>query len=211
MANIIYQKAPDALIPQGNRTVTTFPSGLVKVDQSFIGRTSLEGAHRQQFEIGSSFITESDPSFDGLSIFPAIQEKRMPHGFTEYIVTAYGRTNMTGISYIIPGQKFSSRFRWKYRGYDEIYYSSGIFRSYEATRTKVIKENVLDEEENPLDIPLPDLLSDDAIRDGVSSWYILDLRADLIVETKDIKRTNFGKFTELTILSGYSENTVAFI
>lgn len=211
MANIIYQKTPDALIPQGNRTVSTFPSGLVKIDQSFIGRTSLESTHRQQFEIGSSFITESDPSIDGLSIFPAIQEKRMPHGFTEYIVTAYGRTNTTGVSYIVPGQKFTSRFRWKYRGYDEIYYSSGIFRGYEAITTRVIKENVLDEDINPLNIPFPDLLSDDAIRDGVNSWYILDLKEDLTVEVKDIKRTNFGKFTELTILNGYNENTVAFI
>jgi hypothetical protein len=210
MAQIIYQKDSTALIPQGNRTVSTFPSGLVKVDQSFIGRTSLESSHRHQFAIGNSFITENDPSIDGLSIFPSIQEKRMPNGFTEYIVTAYGRTNMTGISYIVPGQKLISRFRWKYRGYNEIYFSSGIFRSYEMIRTRVIKENDLDEND-PLVIPSPVWLSDNALRDGSIRWDILDLRATLIVETKDIKRTNFGKFTELTILSGYSENTAAFI
>jgi hypothetical protein len=209
MANIIYQKNPDALIPQGNRTVSTFPSGLVKVDQSFIGRTSLESSHRQQFAIGNTFITENDPSIDGLSIFPAIQEKRMPHGFTEYIVTAYGRTNTTGASYIVPGQKLVSVYRWKYRDYDEIYVARGIFRSYESIRTRVIKENDIDEND-PLVIPLPDLLSDTSIREPFP-WYILDLNADLTVETKDIKRTNFGKFTELTIVSGYSENAAAFI
>jgi hypothetical protein len=210
MAQIIYQKDSTALIPQGNRTVSTFPSGLVKVDQSFIGRTSLESSHRQQFAIGNTFITESDPSIDGLSIFPAVQEKRMPHGFTEYIVTAYGRTNTTGASYIVPGQKLSSKFRWKYRTDPVIFTSSGIFRSYESIRTRVITENDIDEND-PLIIPSPVLLSDTASRGGSIAWYILDLNADLTVETKDIKRTNFGKFTELTIVSGYSENTASFI
>jgi hypothetical protein len=92
MANIIYQKNPDALIPQGNRTVSTFPSGLVKVDQSFIGLTSLKGSHRSILSIGRSFPGNNSPAIDGLYIYPEVQEKELPTGFTEYLVSAYGRT-----------------------------------------------------------------------------------------------------------------------
>jgi hypothetical protein len=92
MPNIIYQKTPDALIPQGNRTVSTFPSGLIRVDQSFIGLTSLKGSHRSILRIGSSFPGDNSPAIDGLIIYPEVQEKELPTGFTEYLVSAYGRT-----------------------------------------------------------------------------------------------------------------------
>jgi hypothetical protein len=92
MPAIIYQKDPSELIPQGNRTVSTFPSGLVRVDQSFIGRTDLNASHRSQLIVGADFPGDQQPSYDGLRIFPEVQEKRLPNGFTEYLVSAYGRT-----------------------------------------------------------------------------------------------------------------------
>lgn len=92
MPAIIYQKDPSELIPQGNRTVSTFPSGLVRVDQSFIGRTDLSATHRSQLVVGAVFPGDQQPSYDGLRIFPEVQEKRLPDGFTEYLVSAYGRT-----------------------------------------------------------------------------------------------------------------------
>lgn len=92
MSNIIYQKNAGELIPQGNRTVSTFPSGLVRVDQSFFGITSQQENHRQILKVGEVFPGESYPSIDELRIFPEAQEKRLPNGFTEYLVSAYGRT-----------------------------------------------------------------------------------------------------------------------
>jgi hypothetical protein len=92
MPNIIYQKNADELIPQGNRTVSTFPSGLVRVDQSFFGITSQQEYHRGLLKVGEVFPGDSNPSIDGLRIFPEVQEKRLPNGFTEYLVSAYGRT-----------------------------------------------------------------------------------------------------------------------
>jgi len=94
MANIIYHQTADALIPQGNRTVSTFPSGLIRVDQSFIGLTSLQSTHRSTLELGNDFPGDHNPAIDGLKIYPAPQEKRLPTGFTEYLVSAYGRTSL---------------------------------------------------------------------------------------------------------------------
>ena len=94
---IIYETNPGQLIPQGNRTVSTFPSGLVRVDQSFIGRTDLNATHRSQLVVGADFPGDQQPSYDGLRIFPEVQEKRLPDGFTEYLVSAYGRTTTDAI------------------------------------------------------------------------------------------------------------------
>jgi hypothetical protein len=198
---IIYQKNPSELIPQGNRTVSTFPSGLVRVDQSFIGLTSLESTHRNQLQIGEPFPAGSDPSIDGLSIFPAIQEKRLPDGFTEYIVSAYGRTNKSGNSYLVPGLEFVSMFVYfsKLTQTNKIAY--GFFRGYDLISTRVIREDILDDEIYR-EIPTPDLIRvfGAPIEGGYS---IVSLTNYLQIINKDIKRTNYGKFSELTILRGY--------
>ena len=207
MAAIIYETNPGQLIPQGNRTVSTFPSGLVRVDQSFIGRTSLESTHRQQFQIGNPFPNGSEPSVDGLSIFPAIQEKRLPDGFTEYIVSAYGRTNTTGTSYLVPGLIFGSAFTYKSNLTGLTGSAFGRFRGYDLITNRVIKEDVYDEEIRK-EIPLPDLLTHTPIE---GSFVVFDLYSDLSLEVKDIKRTNYGQFTEITILSGYNEKNLQVI
>jgi len=93
MSNIIYQRNAGELIPQGERTVSTFPSGLIRVDQSFIGATSNKEIHRSLLEVGNDMPGDQYPSIDALKIYPAVQEKRMADGFTEYIVSAFGRTS----------------------------------------------------------------------------------------------------------------------
>lgn len=198
---IIYQKNPSALIPQGNRTVSTFPSGLVRVDQSFIGLTSLESTHRSQLQIGDPFPTGSDPAIDGLSIFPAIQEKRLPDGFTEYTVSAYGRTNTTGSSYLVPGLEFSSTFTYFSQLTKTTHNKFGYFRGYDLISTRVIKEDVLDDEVYR-EIPTPELVR--VYGTPIEGSYtITNLINYLQIINKDIKRTNYGKFSELTILRGY--------
>jgi len=85
-----------ALIPQP-RTVDTFSSGLVRVTQTYIGRTALKATHRAILAVGSDMPDgNSSPCIDGLKIFPEVQERAREDGMTEYVVTAYGRVNTTG-------------------------------------------------------------------------------------------------------------------
>jgi hypothetical protein len=199
---IIYQKNPSELIPQGNRAVSTFPSGLVRVDQSFIGRTSLESTHRNQLQIGDPFPAGSDPSVDGLSIFPAIQEKRLPDGFTEYMVSAYGRTNTSGNSYVVPGVEFWSQFSYFNRTTQQTEVTWGLFRIYDLISSRVIKEDVFDEQVFR-EIPTPELLQ--VYRPIEGSYSNVNLIGYLEIINKDIKRTNYGKFSELVIMRGYAQ------
>lgn len=95
MPNIIYQKTPGQLIKQGDRTVSTFPSGLIRVDQSFICATTDAESHRSLLPVESNFPGGNEPSIDGIYVYPEIQEKRQSDGFTELIVSGYGRTKTT--------------------------------------------------------------------------------------------------------------------
>lgn len=89
--------AASGLIPQPGRAVDTFPSGLVRVTQTYIGRTANASAHRAALAVGNNMPGgDSSPCIDGLKIFPEAQERRREDGLTEYIVSAYGRANSTG-------------------------------------------------------------------------------------------------------------------
>jgi len=95
MPNIIYQKTPGQLIAQGDRTVSTFPSGLIRVDQSFICPTTDAESQRALLPVESNFPGGNEPSLDGIFVYPDIQEKRQADGFTELIISGYGRTQET--------------------------------------------------------------------------------------------------------------------
>jgi hypothetical protein len=87
------------LIPQAGRTVTTFPSGLIRVDQSFLTESSALFTSRALVAVGNDAPGgDSSPSVDGLKIFPEAQELRREDGFTEFIVSSYGRTASPGAS-----------------------------------------------------------------------------------------------------------------
>ena len=93
----IYEAAPGALIATGDRSVTTFPSGLVRVDQSYACTTSAAAGHRAGVLRPGNPIPSGDsyPALDGLYIYPEPGEKRRPDGFTEFAVSCYGRTSAT--------------------------------------------------------------------------------------------------------------------
>lgn len=95
MSAIIYEKQPLGLYATGDRTVSTFPSGLVRVEQTFVCRTSAAATHRAALAVGTNMPGGSAPAIDGLKIFPEPQEKHRDDGFTEFIVSAYGRTSIT--------------------------------------------------------------------------------------------------------------------
>lgn len=89
----IYEKTQGGLYKQPERTVATFPSGLVRIDQKYICANASEATHRATLAVGNE-LPEDDgyPTIDGAYIFPHCQQIRRGDGFTEFIASAYGRT-----------------------------------------------------------------------------------------------------------------------
>jgi len=95
----IYEKNAGDLIATLPRTVNYFDSGLIKVSQTFVGRTDLSNVFRPSLEVGDVFPTNTDiRSVDSIRIFPNVSENVRPDGMTDFIVNGYGRANTTGIS-----------------------------------------------------------------------------------------------------------------
>lgn len=94
----IFEQSAGSLIPQPDRTVATFDSGLLRVDQQFVCTTANAAAHRATLAVSSEFPGNTSPAIDGLVIFPSPQESRTGDGFTTFMVSAYGRYTDTLIS-----------------------------------------------------------------------------------------------------------------
>ena len=107
--NTIYLASANGLIPQP-RSATSFPSGLVRVDQVYFGLTANAATNRAALAVGS-FMPDDDDSpaitwdlmvggntfyESSLKIFPEVPERRREDGFTEYTVSAYGQINSEG-------------------------------------------------------------------------------------------------------------------
>lgn len=83
------------LIALPNRTVQTYPSGLVRVERSFVCRKDRVARFRNTIKVNEPMPFDSGaPAIDGLYIFPEPQEVVRDDGFVEFRVTAYGRTNV---------------------------------------------------------------------------------------------------------------------
>ena len=125
MDTIYKTPAGNGLIPQAGRSASTFPSGLIRIDQTYLGLTANAAAHRAALAVGnptpdlddspSIYWTEAEGgntySRSSLKIFPNVQETKREDGFTEYKVSAYGRVNETGTtSRGFAIQKYSETF-----------------------------------------------------------------------------------------------------
>tara|TARA_R110000868_G_scaffold89151_1_gene248257 strand:- start:1743 stop:2450 length:708 start_codon:yes stop_codon:yes gene_type:complete len=89
----IYQTAPGSLITTNDRSISFFPSGLVRVDQVYVGNEADETNHRSVLGYGLRMPYQVNvPVIDGLFIFPEVQESRDGSGFNKYQCSAYGRT-----------------------------------------------------------------------------------------------------------------------
>lgn len=96
----IFQQTAGALIPTGERTVAVYPSGLCRVDQRYVCESSAADTHRATLVIGADMPDgNDDPTIDGLKVFPAPQEIKRPEGFTEFVVSAYGRATSDYANY----------------------------------------------------------------------------------------------------------------
>lgn len=90
----IYQQTIGALTPQSGRSVSTFSSGIVRVDRKFVCATVDAATHRATLAVGNDMPDgNSVPAIDGLKIFPSPQEIERGDGFTDFMVSAYGRTS----------------------------------------------------------------------------------------------------------------------
>lgn len=89
------------LITAPGRSVQTFPSGLVRVERTYLCRRGDEARYRSELAVGNLLPDdEGAPAIDGLYIFPEPQEMARDDGFYEFRVTAYGRANTTGVEQI---------------------------------------------------------------------------------------------------------------
>lgn len=80
------------LIALPNRTVQVYPSGLVRVERSFICRKDMTSKHRTTLAVNQPMpLDDGSPCIDGIYIFPEAQEILRDDGFTEFRVTGYGR------------------------------------------------------------------------------------------------------------------------
>jgi hypothetical protein len=94
--NYTYHGTQD-LITLPERSVQTFPSGLVRVDRVYACRKNQVARFRDQLRAGNPLPFDSGaPAIDGLFIFPEPRETIRDDGFAEFRVSAYGRANTTG-------------------------------------------------------------------------------------------------------------------
>jgi hypothetical protein len=82
-------------IEKGDKTVSTYSSGLCLVQQSYVIRKIDEEIYRNEFASGSTLDIVS-PAVDGLYIFPEPQWRDSGNGFMEIAISAYGRSNTIG-------------------------------------------------------------------------------------------------------------------
>jgi hypothetical protein len=117
------------LIALPNRTVQTYPSGLVRVERSFVCRKDLAARFRNTIKVNELMpFDDGAPAIDGLYIFPEPQETARDDGFVEFRVTAYGRTNTTGNIEISLARNLFSVYRQSI--YEGIGYTYAIFPNY---------------------------------------------------------------------------------
>jgi hypothetical protein len=91
MSNYTYHGTSD-LIAMPGRSVQTYPSGLVRVERSFMCRKADAARYRNALRVNEPMLFDDGaPAIDGLFIFPEPQEIVRDDGFVEFRVTAYGR------------------------------------------------------------------------------------------------------------------------
>jgi hypothetical protein len=105
MSNYTYH-GTSGLIAMPGRSVQTFPSGLVRVERSFLCRKADVARYRNTFRANEPMpFDDGAPAIDGLFIFPDPQEQVRDDGFVEFRVTAYGRTRTQGDSTLERGSE----------------------------------------------------------------------------------------------------------
>jgi hypothetical protein len=167
----------------------------MKVEQTFIGLTANESTDRLSLQIGDPFPLDDSPSIDGVFIFPATQERRGADGFTTYNVSGYGRTSEEGYSEFTPDEII----------FGVIYESGSLLIAKWSSKRKLTQRIIINNQdsEDPNNIDYDGLYTPTQIEFLPSYVGYQPSINNLKLKRFDIQRTNFGKFTELKVLSGY--------
>ena len=219
MSYSIFIANPTALIAQPGRAVNTFPSGLVRVDQVYLGLTSQAAANRATLALGNNMPDgDSSPCIDGLKIFPEVQERRREDGFTEFIVSAYGRANASGK--INTGLQLNTLAVPTYALFSplppNVENPTRPFKISSVVATNVVTKSIAVPAATEIDsilFPAPNLnlsivsTNIDAIKDryeqiGFNATYELsnlNLVLSIVSEFAGLTRANYGAFDEVTI------------
>lgn len=215
--------AATGLIAQPGRAVNTFPSGLVRVDQTYLGRTALASTHRALLAVGNDMPDgDTSPCIDGLKIFPEVQERRREDGFTEYLVSAFGRTAAPGKIFkgmSLQNIKIAARFAYTNlpTGFssppgavlvDALVASDTLTKSFVVTSTTnansialptnvTLTANIQSSSLNQIKQSLQSTFND-------SSVTLPNLSQNLTTQViiTNVTRTPYGYFDELTIVWG---------
>jgi hypothetical protein len=96
----IYQQTP-APWKTNQATITTFKSGLLRVDQEYLVPTASLADYYPRFLAGEELTDIDSPAMDGLYIYPTPQFQNRGDGLTAINVSAYGRVSnqVTDASY----------------------------------------------------------------------------------------------------------------
>ena len=211
------------LIAQPGRAVNTFPSGLVRVDQVYLGLTANAAAHRAILAVGNDMPDgDTSPCIDGLKIFPESQERRREDGWTEYLVSAYGRTASPGKSFMginLQVIKFSVRFIYTNLPQDSssppgmvlvdaLVASDTLTKSFVVTSTTSASSIAM-----PTSVTLTSTTQSntlESIKESLEARYSgctvtlpdLSQKLNSQVIITSLSRTPYGQFDELTITWG---------
>lgn len=192
MSNYTYHGTTD-LVTLPQRDVQTFPSGLVRVDRTYACRKALADRYRRDLAVGNPLpLDPGTPAIDGLYIFPEPREIVRDDGFSEFRVSAYGRTNTTGTEQI-----------------SEEYTTESITVGG-TTGTALLKNNLLTKEVVLLEgeTILP---TTDAISGTPTVVFDFGIVGDIIVHPsrrrysvgiRSYTARNYGRFSEVTVVYG---------
>ena len=181
------------LITAPGRSVQTFPSGLVRVERTYLCRRGDELRYRSELAVGNLLPDdEGAPAIDGLYIFPEPQEMARDDGFYEFRVTAYGRANTTGVEQI--SEEFTT----------ESVSSGGITGQAVLKNDLLTKEVVLTEGEtisattNAIS-GTPTVVFDYG---EIGDFIVNPNRRLYSVAIRSYSARNYGRFSEVTVVYG---------
>jgi hypothetical protein len=221
MSNYTYHGTRD-LISLPGRSVQTFPSGLVRVERSFLCRKDDVAKYRNTLRVNEPMpFDDGSPAIDSLFIFPEPQEAVRDDGFVEFRVTTYGRTNIFSeiaierstflSSYIDQTQTPTSTITTPVASLNEVYIIRGVLPSSESAAALLTPPEI----NNPLVIPIGTnaplvpgtiVFPNDTITSGGA---ILTRNQTTLIRLliESVSSTNFGLWNEYSV----SWRTDAFV
>ena len=195
MSAIIYEKETNGLYPTGQRSVSTFPSGLIRVDQTFVCKTDAVGIHRADLVVNSDFplYGRSTSAIDGVKIFPVPQERQRDDGFTEFVVSGYGRSSTTSLIDPVSETYYFYKSGIANLGTPQAPNVQAYTRVFEAKRVTNTVVTLKGIEPAVISIPIPILKFGPQPGGGTGGGGYPPFGYTLSQQTK---KTNFGAFDE---------------